>query len=78
MDKSINKGPVVGSTYKHFKGYTVKIIAVGIIHTETQEPMVVYHHVDDDNFWIGSLNMFNEVVLHEGKLVPRFELISEK
>lgn len=77
MDKSINKAPVVGSVYKHFKGHTVKIIAVGI-HTETQEPMVVYHHVDDDNVWIRPLNMFNEVVLHEGKLVPRFELISEK
>lgn len=59
------KSGIVGYKYKHFKGdiYLVTDIAV---HSETEEPMVVYKNVDNpDLVWCRPLNMFMSEVDHE-------------
>lgn len=63
--------------YHHYKGATYLVMGVGK-HTETGEEMVVYWPADfkrfnqPKSFHIRPLKMFEELVAHEGKVVPRF------
>lgn len=73
------KNVMVGFRYRHFKGgiYIVTDIAV---HSETEEPMVVYKTFDQpDLVWCRPLDMFLSEVDHEKypdvKQVMRFERI---
>lgn len=72
----------VGKNYKHFKGIIVKIICVAK-DSETLEDMVVYNHVDTDEYWVRPLSMFLEekdISNREDNVTGqkyRFELIKE-
>lgn len=59
--------------YRHFKG--AEYIVVGVAeHSETGEKVVVYHEKKKENdLKIRPLGMFEETVMVEGKVVPRFE-----
>lgn len=48
---------VVGGIYRHFKGATIKIIAIAM-HSETKEKMVVYNHQDTNEIWVRPYDMF--------------------
>ena len=70
---------MIGFRYRHFKGgiYIVTDIAV---HSETEEPMVVYKTFDQpDLVWCRPLSMFVSEVDHEKypdvEQVMRFERI---
>jgi len=72
MTNKIQKG-----LYEHYKGKCYEVIDVAI-HTETQEPMVVYKALYKGNFpegtlWVRPLTMFKENVIVNGKPVPRFK-----
>lgn len=45
------------SVYKHFKGNIVKVILLAK-DTETLEDLVVYKHIDKDEYWVRPLSMF--------------------
>lgn len=68
--------------YKHYKGMIVEIIGIAL-HSETMEEMVVYLHPDPvkgkeaNTLWVRPLKMFTEMVVVEGKEVPRFEKVEE-
>lgn len=66
----------IGKNYKHFKGITVKVIAIAK-NSETLEDMVVYTHNDD--VWVRPYDMFISKVDKEKypniKQVYRFELV---
>lgn len=47
----------VGKKYRHFKGHTVKVIAIGT-NTETMEEMVVYEHLNQNKIWVRPYDMF--------------------
>jgi len=47
----------VGDKFRHFKGFTIEVIALAK-HSETLEDMVVYNH--DGNTWVRPLSMFIE------------------
>jgi hypothetical protein len=47
----------IGKEYIHFKGMIVKVICVAK-NSETLEEMVVYKHIDTDEYWVRSLKMF--------------------
>ena len=47
--------PQVGDFYRHFKGNTIEIIAIGK-HTENLEEMVVYTHAGET--WVRPMDMF--------------------
>ena len=62
----------IGAIYKHFKGNTCIVIAIGK-NTETEEDMIVYSPLDDKSkVWIRPLNMWNEIV--DGENTLRFTL----
>ena len=51
----------VGKQYKHFKGIIVKIIAIAN-HTERDERLVIYEHVENHTVWARPYDMFNSLV----------------
>lgn len=70
---------MVGHKYRHFKGNTYIVKDIGV-HSESEEPMVVYVSESDTNLvWIRPLNMFLSEVDHnkypDVKQVYRFEKI---
>ena len=63
--------------YRHFKGKEYELLYIAT-HSETLEPMVVYRALyGEHGVWVRPLSMWNEIVLHEGREVPRFSLVSE-
>ena len=40
----------IGAVYKHYKGTKVKVICEAF-HSETQEPLVIYMHLEDGVIW---------------------------
>jgi len=64
--------------YKHFKGFTCKVIGVGK-HSETLEDLVFYEHESGStNLWVRPVEMFFEEAEVGGKKVPRFQFVKEE
>jgi len=67
--------------YKHSKtGKMHRVIGMAV-HSETLEPMVVYESLYDNSIskmWVRPACMFEEIVMIEGKRVPRFVFVSDK
>lgn len=84
----MNRQVQIGSTYRHFKGFTAKIITIAT-HTETGDSLVVYEcsgkAVNSDHkngIYARPLEMFLSEVDHDkypdvGQKY-RFELIEER
>lgn len=66
MPQDINKikEEMIGYQYKHYKGNTYTVMDIGI-HTETQELMVVYRNINDEQIWCRPLSIFNEEIDNE-------------
>ncbi len=61
--------------YRHFKGGEYAVYGVAI-HSETEEPMVVYRPLyGEGKLWARPLSMFEETVERDGEMVPRFEFV---
>ena len=59
--------------YKHYKGNKYELLYIAN-HSETLEKMVVYKALyGDGEIWVRPLAMWDELVLVDGKKVPRFE-----
>ena len=58
--------------YRHYQGKDYSVVGFAR-HSETDEQMVLYVPLyGDGGYWVRPLGMFTELVLHEGKQVPRF------
>jgi hypothetical protein len=73
----------VGQIYQHYNGKKYEIVAIGMLTESPElEQCVVYKGLYDDQkfgpnpVWIRPLTMFVEQVTINGKLMPRFTLIS--
>lgn len=68
--------------YRHYKGRMYRVIGVAR-HSETLEELVVYRALYDSvkfgkkALWIRPKKMFLEMVVIDGKKVPRFEYIGD-
>ncbi|GGO75862.1 hypothetical protein GCM10011348_01660 [Marinobacterium nitratireducens] len=69
--------PVPGR-YRHYKGQEYEVIG-NARHSETEEWLVVYRPCyGDGGLWVRPLAMFvEEVVLPDGRRVPRFAPLSD-
>lgn len=68
---------IIGGTYRHYKGFVVKVLGEAV-HTETGEPLVIYIHLEDGAVWGRSKKMFLETILKNGKKIERFKNIPHK
>ncbi len=58
--------------YRHFKGKRYEVLELAR-HSETAEQYVVYRALyGDGGIWARPLAMFEEIIVHNGKRVPRF------
>lgn len=51
----------IGKTYKHFKGAIMEVLHIAE-HSETNEQLVIYRHINDNKIWARPLDMFNSLV----------------
>ena len=65
----------IGGVYRHFKGNTYEVIAVGR-HSETLEPLVIYRALyGEGDVWVRPLQEFLGTVTRDGKTQSRFQEI---
>ena len=75
----------VNDIYKHFKGHTYKVIAIGYDSENYNEEdpsksrLVVYQNLEDNEIWVRPYDMFNSLVdknkYPDIKQKYRFELV---
>jgi hypothetical protein len=64
--------------YRHYKGHEYEVLGVAR-HSETEEEYVVYRALyGDRGLWIRPTAMFEELVVIEGRHVPRFEPLEKR
>lgn len=64
--------------YRHYKGHEYEVLGVAR-HSETDEQYVVYRALyGDRGLWIRPTSMFEEMVVLEGRHVPRFEPLEKR
>lgn len=69
--------PIKPGRYRHYKGGEYEVVGV-VRHSESLEPMVLYRPLHQDSGdWVRPHAMFLESVEHQGKTVPRFELVAD-
>ena len=63
--------------YRHFKGGEYQLLYIAK-HSETLENMVVYRALyGAGEVWVRPARMWEELVEHNGKTVPRFQKIED-
>jgi len=67
----------IGAIYKHYKGTKVKVLGE-CLHSETEEPMVIYIHLEDGSNWARPKGMFLENVMVNGVEMERFQKVDQE
>jgi hypothetical protein len=62
--------------FRHYKGNLYRAIGLAT-HSETEEPLVVYHREGDPRLWVRPLDMWQEEVTVDGQRVARFARIGD-
>ncbi|MBQ9792837.1 MAG: DUF1653 domain-containing protein [Clostridia bacterium] len=61
--------------YKHFKGAEIQVLGFAK-DSETLKNMVIYKHLDTNEIWVRSEEMFDETIERNNKKIKRFEKIN--
>ena len=61
--------------YKHFKGAEIQVLGFAK-DSETLKNMVIYKHLDTNEIWVRSEEMFDEIIVKNNKEIKRFEKIN--
>lgn len=67
----IDNGLELGATFQHFKGGVYRIVDFAK-DTETQETLVIYKNVLNDELWARPISIFTAMVEKEDYFGPRF------
>jgi len=63
--------------YRHFKGGEYQVIDIAY-HSDDEALLVLYRPLyGEGQLWVRPFDQFNETVVHQGKMVPRFAPIVE-
>ena len=63
--------------YRHYKGKDYRVLGTAK-HSETESIHVIYQTCyGNQDFWVRPLDMFQENIDVEGKLIPRFALMEK-
>ena len=64
--------------YRHYKGNLYELFGI-CNHSETLEKMVIYKALyGNGEVWVRPVEMWDEIVIFNGKEVPRFEYVEDK
>lgn len=67
--------------YEHYKGKRYEVVGIAK-HSETLEDLVVYRPLYETevsvDFWVRPLAMFTEVIVIDGRKIPRFSFVKNK
>jgi hypothetical protein len=64
--------------YRHYKGGEYEVVGT-VRHSEDLQPMTLYRALyGEHGLWVRPATMFNETVIIDGVLQPRFTFLSEK
>lgn len=63
---------IIGKKYRHYKGGLYSVINIAV-HTETDDVLVIYKGVDSNKTWARPIDMFEDMVESDGKIIKRFE-----
>lgn len=78
MSKILTKKKIPLGRYRHYKGNEYEVIGLAT-HSETQEAMVVYRPLyGEGGLWVRPAAMWNEILEKDGKIVRRFEYLTDK
>lgn len=64
----------IGGIYEHYKGTKVKVLFEAL-HSENQEHLVIYMHLEDGGIWARPKHMFLENIILDGKEIERFKKV---
>lgn len=70
----LSTGPQIGERYRHYKGDEY-VITDRTAHSDSLQQMVSYRSVKYGYKWTHFLDDFLQLEVHEGKEVPRFQLM---
>jgi len=65
--------------YRHYKGKEYRVLGVAK-HSENLEHFVIYEALYENSvskLWVRPLLMFTEMVVVDGKSIPRFEFVRD-
>ena len=69
----------VSQYYRHFRNHKIyRFVAFATLEATEEEAVVYQAMYGEKKLWIRTKANFFEEVLHEGKMVPRFQPISEE
>jgi hypothetical protein len=64
--------------YQHFKGNFYQVLHIAK-HSETEETLVVYQpEYGERAIWVRPLVMFDETIERDGKVIKRFQYVSDE
>ena len=64
--------------YRHFKGGEYEVLCIAR-HSEDESPMVVYRPLyNDSGLWVRPADMWNEIVVRDGRTYTRFLQVEEQ
>ena len=64
--------------YRHFKGGEYEVLGIAR-HSEDESPMVVYRPLyNDSGLWVRPADMWNEIVVRDGRTYTRFLQVEEQ
>jgi len=67
----------IGAIYNHYKGTKVRVLFEAI-HSESEEHLVIYMHLEDGGIWARPKHMFLENIVVDGKEIERFKKIEQE
>jgi hypothetical protein len=69
---------MIGKYYKHFKGNIYRVLHIAK-HSETLEDMIVYQAMyGERGIWVRPKTMFEETIERDGKVIRRFEEVTNE
>lgn len=79
MDDDKNQSPELkAGRYRHFKSGEYELLYTAV-HSETLEQMIVYRALyGERGIWVRPCSMWNEELIHEGKICRRFTYLEEE
>ncbi len=78
MEQNVGSEEIKKGLYRHYKGKQYEVVGEAR-HSETMEKLVVYRAMYGNyGLWVRPKEMFEEMVVQDGRILPRFEYMGDQ